>query len=203
LDSIVAGNALLAPLDAACHGLLRKCHVWKECLFAPPIDLSIRTFRERLLNVAADDRPLVVLAVDAIPYRLAKALWSPDWLIPLASVFPSTSSVAWPCIVSGQGPETTGVPGVVYRDAADRLYHCFRHAAWGRGKPDQSTTIADVRFSFAPLLFDDFGSTHDCKLIAGDLAKAVAMVRCIPPSAISGDCSSTAGRGASCGQPTG
>src|ERR1700710_2356546 len=90
------GEGQSIPLDAACVALLETCRTIEGRLFAPPAGASIRRIRGELQWIAASDRPLVVLAVDAIPYWLVKELWQPDRLIPLASVFPSTSSVAWP-----------------------------------------------------------------------------------------------------------
>lgn len=84
---------------------------------------SIAAVARLLLDFDGD---LVVLAFDGVGWEVAQTVFSPDLLIPLTSVFPSTSISAWLTALTGRQVHEHRVPGVCFRAAgAQRLYDCF------------------------------------------------------------------------------
>nr|MDQ3935704.1 alkaline phosphatase family protein [Actinomycetota bacterium] len=80
---------------------------------------AITAFRERVGGVAAEAaaarRDVVVLAVDGIPFDLAREAWAGAEVERMTSVFPTTSSAAWLSSLTGMSVDEHGVPGVVFR----------------------------------------------------------------------------------------
>jgi hypothetical protein len=74
---------------------------------------------------------LAVLAFDGVGWEIAETVFRPDLLIPLTSVFPSTSISAWLTALTGRPVNEHRVPGVSFRAAGKQAsYDCF--AAEGR-----------------------------------------------------------------------
>lgn len=81
---------------------------------------TITAFRTRIASLVQDEsasarrRHVIALALDGIPYELARRAWSRASIERLRSVFPSTSSSAWLSSLTGMSVASHGVPGVVF-----------------------------------------------------------------------------------------
>lgn len=110
---------------------------------------------------------VVVMAFDGLSWAAALAAFSPDALVPLTTVFPSTSISAWLTMVSGRPVHEHRVPGVGFRAAgaagADRLYDCFADGDAGRPPPTG-------REPPAPIFADLAGRGVRCAVNPGELA---------------------------------
>src|SRR5207245_312786 len=77
--------------------------------------LMIASFREHVRALLANDRrDVIVLAVDGIPYELARTVWRRAHITRARSVFPTTSSTAWLTSLTGESVDAHGIPGVVF-----------------------------------------------------------------------------------------
>lgn len=88
-----------------------------EDLSAPATTIfrtRIRSILEREAN-GLRPRDVVILAVDGIPYDLARQAWPQARTEKLAAVFPTTSSTGWLSSLTGLGVDEHGIPGVVFR----------------------------------------------------------------------------------------
>lgn len=70
---------------------------------------------------AARRRPTALLAIDGLPWELANDGWAPDELLPVTTVFPSTSTAAWMTAVTGVGLDQHLVTGAVYRAGGELI----------------------------------------------------------------------------------
>jgi hypothetical protein len=88
-------------------------------------------------RVLADLRgDVVVLAFDGLSWEAARAAFAPDTLIPLTTVFPSTSVSAWLTALTGRPVHEHRVPGVGFRSARTaELYDCFGGSGDGLPPP--------------------------------------------------------------------
>jgi hypothetical protein len=64
---------------------------------------------------ASRSRHVVILALDGIPYRLARRRWPHASTARMRSVFPPTSSTAWLSSLTGLSVAAHGIPGVFFR----------------------------------------------------------------------------------------
>lgn len=64
-------------------------------------------------------RHVVVLAVDGLPYALARQVWSAGVTEPVTAVLPTTSSAGWLSSLTGLSVAEHAVPGVVFRSPED------------------------------------------------------------------------------------
>src|SRR5262245_47863305 len=86
---------------------------------------SIATVKRRITDLVDREvrsgqlRPIVVLAIDGVPFDLARQTWVGARHERLASVFPTTSSSAWLTSLTGLDVDAHGMAGVVVR-LADR-----------------------------------------------------------------------------------
>jgi hypothetical protein len=112
---------LATPADYA--ELVAATRLPGGCGIRPHPRQSIAAIAQLLL---AFDGDLVVLALDGVGWEVAATVFSPDLLIPLTSVFPSTSISAWLTALTGRSVAEHRVPGVCFRAVgAQVLYDCF------------------------------------------------------------------------------
>ena len=57
---------------------------------------------------------IIVLGLDSLKYTFAKATLHPDRMLPLTSVFPSTSVCAWTWALTGQSPEVSKMVSPIF-----------------------------------------------------------------------------------------
>lgn len=86
----------------------------------PPPPPSITAVRARLnalfARALASDPPkdVVVLALDGVPFSLARAAWPEALVEEMQAVFPTTSATCWLSSLTGLSVDEHGVPGVVF-----------------------------------------------------------------------------------------
>lgn len=126
-------------------------------MFRPEAVSSITDFRQRvrscLANERASDRPrpIVILAIDGVPWNLARRYWRHAEMEPMRSVFPTTSSAAWLSSLTGCSVDEHGIPGVVFMDDDAKLINVYQFHGAMRG-PDCGNIFSDARtFGFHPV----------------------------------------------------
>jgi Type I phosphodiesterase / nucleotide pyrophosphatase len=93
---------------------------------------------------------MVVLALDGINDRVARAAWSKARVETLTSTFPTTSVTGWLTAATGLAPAEHGVLGVVYYlPEAGTSFHVFLDRALGPGGE-----LPPARMTAAPTFFE-------------------------------------------------
>lgn len=127
---------------------------------------------------AAGEGTLIVLAVDGIPWDVARRAWSRARLVPLTSTFPATSVVAWLTAATGLEPSRHGVLGVVYHlPERGAHFHVFLDRAldysddWSATPELVEVEPGPMPFERAPTFFERFRAAGvDCVANPGELA---------------------------------
>jgi hypothetical protein len=113
-------------------------------------------------------RGLVLLALDGLVLAAAHHLWTPSFVVPLTSTFPSNSVTAWLSAVTGLTPGDHGVPGPVYWIGDDRVYVVFQNRTVGWNESQASAE--EVSIGPWPTLFADLARRGaDVEAHIGDL----------------------------------
>lgn len=123
---------------------------------------SIVAFREQVRAELVGHRgPVIVLAVDGIPYDLACAAWPGAQVREARSVFPTTSSTAWLSSLTGTTVDQHGVPGVVFANADGALLDVYAYQG-SLGEPPPEDLFTDAaRAGYAPVaVLGDLEDTH-------------------------------------------
>ncbi|MDR6392489.1 alkaline phosphatase family protein [Paraburkholderia phenoliruptrix] len=118
----------------------------------PKLAVSLATFRERISRLVQDEkssgtcRSIVILALDGIPFDLARACWPQAQVEPMSSVFPTTSSAAWMSALTGLSVARHGIPGVVFGmgGAGADLINLYDYQD-ELGGPDDGNLFSDAR----------------------------------------------------------
>jgi hypothetical protein len=123
---------------------------------------SISSFRARIRALLDENsrRNLIVLAVDGIPYELARSAWSRARVTRVRSVFPSTSATAWTSSLSGASVDDHGIPGVVFEADDGSLIDVYRYRG-ALGEPPENL-FGDARErGYTPVaIVGDLEDTH-------------------------------------------
>jgi Type I phosphodiesterase / nucleotide pyrophosphatase len=134
-----------------------------------PDESSIEEFRSRIRAIVEHEgtssrrRPIVIFAIDGIPYDLAASSWRHARTERMRSVFPTTSSSAWLSSLTGLSVDDHGVPGVVFRvpDHAGATINVFEHR--GPELPAAANIFSDAgAFGYASFSIAGDLSHLDC-----------------------------------------
>jgi hypothetical protein len=112
---------------------------------------------------AAEGQPVIILAVDGLAFEVAAKCWSADVLIPLTSVFPSTSTSGWLSSLTGASVDLHRLTGVVYRLPNDILYNAISD------EPLDGASRVESPFAAVPNLFMRMQGRRRCISLPGDL----------------------------------
>lgn len=130
---------------------------------------SITAFRARVRALleaeAGAARPcdVAILALDGIPYDLARSAWTQARTEPMRSVFPTTSATGWLSSLTGADVGAHGVPGVVFRVAEDgRPVDVFAHRGPLGGRDDGNVFADAAALGWEPLAVVGDLEPFDC-----------------------------------------
>ncbi|MCI4002820.1 alkaline phosphatase family protein [Dickeya dianthicola] len=123
----------------------------------PDISLTRHIIRDKLYHkkAGAQQKSVIIFAVDGVPFRLAKQYWpSAPQKIMLRSLFPTTTSSVWLTIVSGDKPSIHGVPGVVFRPESntESLINIFQYQGALGYTPQESIFSDAAKQGITPLV---------------------------------------------------
>jgi hypothetical protein len=126
---------------------------------------------------AADDKGIIVLAVDSLGYDVGLELLAPDELACLTSTFPSTSAVSWVSSVTGARSREHRVSGPVgLQPGVDGVYNILRSCAytWDGGIMVSSPASPEA-FPAHPTAFDDLTTVgFESAVLIGDFSNVCA-----------------------------
>lgn len=139
---------------------------------------SIRQLRNFLNDVAFDRSPLIskgsqesiiVIGLDAISYSVAREMFTPNTMLPISSIFPSTSVCCWAAAMTGLSVEDSGLPGpVFYAPEIKRMYNCLDDIVEVNGKWVSDFSEAHkVSFGEWETIFHDLSQTHETVAVNG------------------------------------
>lgn len=131
-----------APPSLSAAELLREC-VTAQGTVRPHPRQSLRSVPEHILGeLDRAARGVVVLAVDGLSWRAARAAWRAADLACLTSTFPSTSATAWMTAITGTTLDEHLVVGAVYRSPARNVLVEVIGGATVAGEPPGAETAA-------------------------------------------------------------
>lgn len=131
--------------------------------------------KNKLLKLGKE-RSLIVLGLDAISYKFAASILTPNKLIPLTSSFPSTSVTGWSSTMTGLNVEDHGLPGVVFfAPEISKIYNCLDEAIyindkWIQNHPDKYK----IEYGNLETIFNRLSSKCETIAIDGYFAYDVA-----------------------------
>jgi len=144
----------------------------------PHLSQSIKQLRSFLNDVAFDRSALVckgeqesiiVVGLDAISYQVAQGIFTPNILLPLSSIFPSTSVCCWAAAMTGLSVEASGLPGpVFYAPEIGHMYNCLDDIVEINGKWVSDFSDAHkVSFGEWKTIFHDLNPIYETVAVNG------------------------------------
>ncbi len=134
---------------------------------SPSVTEVRRLLRELLIRErdSAAPRDVVVLAVDGIPYELARQCWPAAHTLRMRSVYPTTSSAGWLSSLTGQSVAQHRVPGVVFalaHTSRRQLVNVFEYRGTGLVSPSGTIFSDAATLGYRPYAIPCDLEAHDC-----------------------------------------